>query len=194
MKVRSILLTLVVALSFGLTACNFGDVDQGRAVAFDKTAWTVTIVQDVKHDQINPEYSGGLVSFKLPADPAEMGPEPVAGGRLKLDVDKKQIVIFNPETKQIETLPIEIIDVQKGLGRDHPLVKSKVFPVIDKEKGVITEYSARQKLLATFKVPAGAENLPPVTWEAGNEVRIYFKQPGAALRFMNITKTNIYRR
>lgn len=194
MKIRSLLLTLVVALSFGLAACDFGTVDQGRTVAFDKAAWTVTIVQDVKHDQLNPDYSGGLVTFKLPSVPEEMGPEPVAGGRLKLDVDKKEIVIFNPETKKVETLPIEVLDVQKSLGRDHPLIKGKAFPVIDKEKGTITEYSARQKLLATFKVPVGMENLPPVTWEAGNEVRIYFKQPGQALRFMNISKTNIYKR
>lgn len=194
MKIRSLLLALVVALSFGLAACNFGQVDQGRTVAFDKKAWTVTIVQDVKHDQLNPDYSGGLVVFKLPADPAEMGPEPVPGGRLKLDVDKKEIVIYNAEAKKIETLPIDIIDVQKNLGRDHPLVKGKSFPIIDKEKGTITEYSARQKLLATFKVPAGYENMPPITWEAGNEVRIYFKQPGVSLRFMNISKTNIYKR
>ena len=194
MKVRAILLTLVMGLSFGLAGCNFGDVDQGRTVAFDKKAWTVTMVQDVKHDQLNPEYSGAVLTYKLPADPAEMGPEPVPGGRLKLDVDKKEIVIFNPETKKIQTLPIEVLDVQKGLGREHPLVKGKTFPMIDKEKGTITEYSARQKLLATFKVPAGMENLPPVTWEAGNEIRLYFKKPGESLRFMNISKTNIYKR
>ena len=194
MNIRFLLVTLVMALTLGLAGCNFGDVDQGRTVAFDKKAGVVTIVQDVKHDQLNPDYSGATVTYKVPVDPAEMGPEPVAGGRLKLDVDKKEITIFHPESKKVQVLPIEILDVQKNLGRDHPLVKGKAFPIVDKDKGTITEYSARQRLLATFKVPAGSENLPPATWEAGNEVRVYFKQPGQSLRFMNISKTNIYKR
>lgn len=194
MKIRSLLLALVVALSFGLAACDFGTVDQGRTVAFDKKTGVITIVQDVKHDQLNPDYSGAVVTFKIPTDPAEMGPEPVAGGRLKLDVEKKQVVIYNAASKAVQTVPVEMLDVKRDIGRDNDLVRGKTFPVIDKAKGTVTEYSARQRLVATFKVPEDMMNMPPETWEAGNEVRIYFKQPGVALRLMNITKTNIYRR
>lgn len=194
MKIRSLLLALVVALSFGLAGCDFGTVDQGRTIAFDAKANTVTIVQDVKHDQHNPDYSGSIVTFKMPSNPLEVGPLPVAGGRLKLDVENKQVIIFNPETKALQTVNVEILDVQKNIGRNNPLVQGKTFPVIDKAKGTITEFSPRQRLVATFKVPADLLNLPPSTWEAGNEVRIYYKKPGEALRFMNITKTNIFKK
>lgn len=192
MKIRTLLLTLVVALSFGLAACDFGQVDQGRCVAFDKNTQTLVMIQDVKHDQQNPEYSGVAVSFKLPADPLEIGPLPVPGGRLKLDVEKSMVVIYNPDTKAIENVAVKMLDVQKNIGKSHPMVKGKTFPVIDKEKFTVTEYSARQKILCTFQVSPEQMSLPAATWEAGNEVRIYFKQAGQALRFMNISKTNIY--
>lgn len=196
MKIRTLLLTLVVVFSFGLAGCDFGDVDQGRTIAYDANTKTVTFVQDAKHDQQNPEYNGQVVSFKLPSDPNEVGPLPVPGGRLKLDVEKKSVTIFNPETKTIEVVPVNILDVQQ-LGpnaRNHPLVKGKTFPMIDKAKGSITEFSPRQRLLVTFTVPENMLNLPPSTWEAGDEVRVYFKQKGQALRFMNITRTNIYKK
>lgn len=194
MNIRTLLLTLVVALSFGLTACDFGQVDQGRCVDFDTKAQVMTMIQDVKHDQQNPEYSGGAVTFKLPVDPKEMGPMPTAGGRLKLDIEKSIVVIYNNKTKAIQNIAVKMLDVQRNIGANHPMVKGKTFPVIDKEKNTITEYSARQKVLCTFQVTPEEMAFPPATWEAGNEMRVYFKQPGVALRVMNITKTNIYRR
>ena len=33
--------------------------------------------------------------------------------------------------------------------------------------------------------------LPDDTWKAGDDVRYYFKQPGQALRMMNVTATNV---
>lgn len=194
MKIRTLLLTLVVALSFGLAACDFGQVDQGRCVAFDAKERVMTLIQDVKHDQQNPEYSGVAVAFKLPTDPAEMGPEPTAGGRLKLDVEKSMVIIFNPNTKVIENIAVKMLDVQRNIGPNHPLVKGKAFPIIDMEKGTITEFSRRQKILCTFQITPEQMAFPPATWEAGNEMRVYFKKPGQALRVMNISKTNIYSR
>lgn len=195
MKIRTLLLTLVVMASFGLAGCNdFGQVDQGRTVGFDPATKTVTFVQDVDHDQLNPNYSGSIVSFKLPVDPAEIGPLPKVGERVKLDLEKKCIILYNTQTKALETVPITIVDVQKDLGRNHPLVKGKTFPIIDKAKNSITEYSARQRSLVTFTVPESMIDLPPATWEAGDEVRLYYKEKGQALRFMNISKTNIYKK
>ena len=127
-------------------------------------------------------------------DPAETGPLPNVGERVKLDLEKKCIVLYNTQTKALETVPITIVDVQKDLGRNHPLVKGKAFPVIDKAKNTITEYSPRQRALVTFTVPESMIGLPPATWEAGDEVRIYYKEKGQALRFMNISKTNIYKK
>lgn len=196
MNRRSILMMLVAACTFGLAACDFGTVDQGRVIAFDEASRNVTIVQDVKHDQRNPEYSGAVVTYKLPDNPAEVGPLPSAGGRLKLDVEKKCVVIYNPATKAIETVAVNFTDLQRDINKDHPLVKGKKFPVIDKVKNTVTEYSPRQKVLATFVVPADKIALPDNVWEAGHEVRIYYKENAAhqALRFMNITKTNIYKK
>ena len=66
MKIRSLLLTLVLALSFALAACDFdGGVEQGRCVAFDPAAKTLTIVVDVTHDQSAPHYSGDVHTLSL---------------------------------------------------------------------------------------------------------------------------------
>lgn len=194
MKLRYPLLALVAAISFGLAGCDFGTVEQGRTVAFDKKAGVVTLVRDVSHDQLNSDYSGGIVAFKIPTDPAEMGPDPRPGGRLKVDIDKKQVVIYNTAAAAIQIVPVDFTDVKKGIRYDDPLVSGKKFPVIDKASGTITEYSVRQRILCTFKAPGELMSLPPETWEAGDEVRIYFKKPGESLRLMNITKTNIYKR
>ena len=61
MKIRNLMLMLAMAFSVALlTGCNFdGGVEQGRCVAYDATAKTLTIVVDVTHDQFNPHYSGG---------------------------------------------------------------------------------------------------------------------------------------
>jgi len=36
--------------------------------------------------------------------------------------------------------------------------------------------------------------LPENTWEAGDEVRIYCKEPGKPLRFGKISKTQIFKK
>ena len=66
MKIRNLVLMLAMAFSVALlTGCNFdGGVEQGRCVAFDANAKTLTIVVDVTHDQFNPHYSGGTHTFK----------------------------------------------------------------------------------------------------------------------------------
>ena len=76
------------------------------------------------------------------------------------------------------------------------MVAGKKFPIIDMEKQTVTEYSRRLQALVTFKVPADKLSLPPETWEAGDEVRLYYKENAKhqALRFMNITKTNIFKK
>jgi hypothetical protein len=80
------------------------------------------------------------------------------------------------------------------VGKTSPLVADKKFPMVDKEKKAITVYSGRQKLLVTFSVPEEYLALPDNTWEAGDEVRIYYKEPGKAARFMNITRTDIFKK
>ena len=195
MKIRSLLLMLVLGLSTFLTACNFeGGVEQGRCVAFNPEAKTLTIVVDVTHDQFNPHYSGGVHTFKLPTIPSEMGPPPEVGGRLMIDLEKNTVLVFDPETKTVREIPVQFMDVEKNIRPKHPKVAGKTFPVVDKEQQTVTVYSNRLSSLITFKVPAGDIDLPPYVWAAGNEMRIAYRNAdkNQAIRIMNVTKTNIF--
>jgi hypothetical protein len=202
--IRKILWTMMTAILlpiflFGCT--EFGTVDQGRAIEFDKEKGLITIIRDVKHDAKNPDYSSlPPVTYQKPANPQEMGADPKIGYRMKLDTKKKQIVIFDKVAQNFKTIDYIPVDEQENIDRKHPLVydnateKAKKFPVVDKDKKQITIYSARQKLLVTISVPAEYFALPDYTWDSGDEVRIYYKEPGKALRFMNITKTDIFKK
>ena len=47
--------------------------------------------------------------------------------------------------------------------------------------------------MALEKLPI-REVTPDETWDAGDEARVYYKEEGKALRFMNISKTNIFKK
>lgn len=193
------IITIVGILALSISGCSFGKVDQGRTVKYDKEKKIVTIIRE-SGDEKNPKYEGPPVSYKMPDDPNEIGPEPKEGGRLNLDVVKQQITIFNPESQKIETIPITIIDKKENVDKENPLVfdktqgKPKKFPTVDKDRKTITIYSARQKLLVTFSLPEEYFNLPASTWDAGDVVRLYYKEEGKARRFMNVTRTDIYKK
>lgn len=196
--VSAVLLILPLLL---LASCDYGNVDQGRVVAFDKEKGTVTIIRDVNNDALNPDYSclPALV-YTMPAKPEETGPEPKAGLRMKLDAKNNLITIYDPEAQKFETIPYTLIDRKENVAKDNPLVfdasqkKARKLPVVDREKKTITVYSSRQKILVTFSLPDNYVNLPEYTWDSGDEVRIYYKETGRALRFMNLSRTDIYKK
>jgi hypothetical protein len=197
MNTKKLLLGLAVALlAFAGTGCGeYGQVDQGRVIAFDKDKQTVTLVQDKAMDPEHPDYSiMPPHTYTMPTDPHERGADPNAGCRLTLDMEKKMVHIFNLNTQNLDDIPFEIVDKQEKVGPDHALVAGKKFPILDQEKKTITIYSSRQKLVVTIKVADEHFALPEESWIAGDEVRIYYKTAGVALRFMNITKTNIYKK
>lgn len=185
-----------------LAGCvDYGKVDQGRTVAVDKDKKTVTFIRDKANDWQKPDYTYlPALTYAIPTDPAEMGAEPKAGLRMKLDADKSQIVLYDPKKQSFETINIQIVDKQEGIDGKHPLVydaaadKAKQFPALDKDKKTVSIYSGRQKLLVTFLVPEQYESLPAAAWDAGDEVRVYYKEDGKALRLMNVTKTNIFKK
>ena len=199
---RTLFLLSIAMLAFGALGCEeYGKVDQGRVIAFDKEKATVTVIEDKNMEPSNPDYS--ILpphTYTLPTEPIDRGADPKIGLRMKLDVEKKYIKIFNPNTQALEELPITIVDVQKDIAKDHPLVfdkdknAAKKFPLVDQDKKTITIYSGRQKMLVTFSVPEEYFGMPEYTWEAGDEVRIYWKEKGKALRFMNISKTDIFKK
>ena len=49
-------------------------------------------------------------------------------------------------------------------------------------------------MLVTFSVPEEYMSWPDSTWDAGDEVRVYYKEDGKSLRFMNISKTDIFKK
>jgi len=189
--VASLAATLVLG---GLGCGELGKVDQGRVIAFDKEKETVTFINDVKHDPANPDYSGAPMTFSLPTDPADRGEDPKAGKRMKLDAKTREIVIYDTGTQSMKKITYTLIDQKEGVAKDDPLVKGKKFPLVEKDKKAITIYSGRQKLLTTFSLPEEYFALPDNTWEAGDEVRVYYKETGKALRFMNITRTDIFKK
>ncbi len=189
--VASLATTLVLG---GLGCGELGKVDQGRVIAFDKEKATVTFINDVKHDPANPDYSGAPITFSLPKEPMDRGEDPKAGKRMKLDAKTREIVIYDTGTQSMKKISYTLIDQKEGVAKDDPLVKGKKFPLVEKDKKAITIYSGRQKLLTTFSLPEEYFALPDDTWEAGDEVRVYYKEAGKALRVMNITRTDIFKK
>lgn len=203
MNIKHMLLTVAAAsLAMTLVGCKeFTKVEQGRTIAYNKDTKEVTLIHDSAMDTLHPVYDVLPPSvFKLPTDPMETGPEPKAGQRMKLDTDKKVIVIFDTKTQKLVDIPITIVDLQTPIDKQHPLVydkaenKAKKFPAIDKEKKTITIYSGRQKMLCTFSVPDQYFGYPESTWDAGDEVRLTYKTAGQSLRFMNVSKTDIFKK
>ena len=190
------LMVLAILSAAFLSGCGeFGKVDQGRVIAYDEAKGTVTFIRDLKADVGRPDYTHlPPVTFEVPKDPDEMGPEPKAGLRMKLDPKAREIVIFDPATQNFKKIPYTLIDQKEKVGKSDPLVAGKQFPVVDRVKKTITIYSGRQRLLVTFSLPDEYFTLPDHTWDAGDEVRVYYKVPGKALRFMNITRTDIFKK
>ncbi|MBA3036885.1 MAG: DUF4881 domain-containing protein [Desulfobacterium sp.] len=198
---RSGLFTVLSALLFIFACGKLGNVDQGRVIEFDKEKGTVTLIRDFNADPNNPDYTHlPPFTYEMPKDPSEIGALPKAGKRMELDTEKNQIIIFDTATQNFKTIDYKVIDHKENVAKNNPLVYdeatevSKSFPIIDKENKTITIYSGRQKILITFSLPDEYFALPDDTWDSGDEVRIYYKEEGKARRFMNISKTDIFKK
>jgi hypothetical protein len=190
-----IVLPIVLIAPLVIGCGDLGQVDQGRVVAYDKDKKLVTIIQDKKAEPGRPDYNTLPPHvYAMPVDPSEIGAEPKPGKRMNLDTKTNTITIFDAAAKDFKKIPITVLDEKKDVSRDNPLVKDQKFPLVDKDKKKITVYSGRQKILLTFTVPEENFSLPDDSWDAGDEVRIYYHKPGVAQRFMNITKTDIFKK
>jgi len=203
MSARRILPVLLgLFLLPALVGCQeYGKVLQGRVVEYDKGKRQITFITEVSHDWKNPRYKGlPPVTMTLPTDPEEMGPEPKAGGRIELDVPGSKFIIYDKASQGFKDVPFTLVDSLKNVEGDHPLLmdaasgQPKKFPVVDKEKKTITVYSKRQKLLTVAQVADEYLNLPVSTWDAGDEIRAYYLQEGKIQRFMNMSKTDIFKK
>ena len=199
MNMKRALLAILVLVAFALAGCSgdFGKVLQAKVIKYDKDKKTVTLILESEHhfgtenqvfDKLPP------VTYALPADPAEMGPEPKAGMRMLMDPETDKIVYYDEASGSIQTVQFPVLDKQKGVAKEDPRVVDKKFPIIDKDKKSLTVYSSRWKTLVTLSLPDEYLNLPAATWDSGDIVRIYYKEEGKALRFMNVSKTDIFKK
>ena len=76
MKIRFHLF-LLAAMCLTLSACDFGEVDQGRCVAYNENTGKFTMILDVNHDQFNPQYTGGAYEYQTRRN-ADLHPKPAA--------------------------------------------------------------------------------------------------------------------
>ena len=187
------ILYIILPVILAITGCDkFGQVDQGRVVSFDQNEKTILIVRDKSEDPKKIDYSGlPPVSYKLPDDPAETGPEPTAGKLLKIDRDKNEVIIFDEKSNNILSIKYAPIEQKKA---DPETQKNTEFPMIKQTEKNITLYLEKEKMLLTFSVPDEYFSLPKETWIMGDEVRVYYKEPGKSLRYMNISKTDIFKK
>ena len=193
MQIRTLTIAAILAASLGLGACSGDDygktVEQGRAVAFGNGQ--VTFVKDSNVDPKKyPMYENSIRTYKLPADPKEIGPAPEVGNLIDVDVAKKEIKVYR--NNALETMSVEIVNEQKGVESHNAAVKGKKFPMVNKDKGEVTVYM--KKTLATFKIPSSLASTDEAFWMIGDNVRVFTKEEGVARRFMNITKTNIFKK
>ena len=111
-----------------LAAPAFAAESYGRAVAYDKDSKKITIIEDKLGgtNPARPEFSVlPAKEFILPEDPGPMAPK--VGGRLRLDLEKKEIIIYNPATKNIETFAIEIVDRKENTFKSFLSESGKFF-------------------------------------------------------------------
>jgi hypothetical protein len=185
-------LAILATLVFAAGCANTGKVEQGRAIAFDKQKGVVTLILDSAPKSDQPKYDVlPPVAVTLPLNPDETGPAPEAGKLLSFDTKKRTVVFFDPASATIKTVSYQPVDEQNDVSRDDPRVTKTKFPAVDRQKKTVTIYSRRKKLLLTFAVPDEYLALPDDTWKSGDEIRYYYKQPGQALRLMNVSKTDL---
>ncbi len=175
-----------------LLACSFGRVSQGRVVAYDQANGTATIIQEASEAQSGQaKYVLPPVTVKIPANPQEMGPAPAGGNLLSFNSRARQLIVFEPASRTLRTISYTPVSVQTSVFADDPRVAKVKFTIIHRQDKTITLYSAHERTLVTFTVADEFLALPDETWKAGDEVRYYYKEPGQALRFMNVTKTDV---
>jgi hypothetical protein len=181
------ILMAVLALTFIAAPAFAADV-YGRVVAYDKATMKVTFIED-KLGWSNPKRPEFTVlpakMATLPSDPGDMAPK--AGGRMRVDYEKKEIIIYNPQSMKLETLPITIVSRTDNVAKDSPAVAGKKFPMVDKAKSEITLYSRRQMNVCTIKVDSKYMALPEATWDDGNNIKLSM-DGDKVTSFTNISK------
>ncbi len=178
------------AAALWLAACGgLGKVEQGIVIAADGEVLTLILDSnpggEPRYDRLPP------VKVRIPEDPDQMGPAPAAGELLGLDTAAGRVAVYDRAAGRILTIRFELVELTGGVYPDDPRVNGGRLPRIDEQRGAVTLYWPRTRELATIRVDPKYLRLPPDTWRAGDEVRYYFKDPGRALRMMNVSKAGL---
>jgi hypothetical protein len=178
---------LAGAAALFFSGCGgYGKVEQGRVVSFDRQSGQVILIRDSLSGRTDkPQYDAlPPLVVKAPADPAEMGPEPAAGKLMRVDAKQREILVFDAAAGGFSRLSYQLVD-------SRPAAKGEGLPAIDRERKTITIYCAAEKMAITFAASDDLLAMPADTWRSGDEVRYYYKEPGIALRMMNVSKTDL---
>lgn len=164
------------------TGCeSFGTVEQARAVGYDPQSDEVTVVLDRSSEAGEHDYRGEIRRYRLPQAHAERGPDPVAGGLLASAVDgaTARLTVFDGQAVR----DVVLTDVTVAAG-------PRADPLLD--GGTLTWWDGKR--LVRGHLPDDAAQLPASTWASGDEVRLYLVDPPQIARFMNVTRTDIYKK
>jgi len=184
----------VLVAAAALAGCGgFGRVEQGQVIEYERSQGLVTLIADSNYrDPAHPRFDIlPPIVIRIPRDPQEMGPEPEAGKLLLLDRSNRRAVFFDSMAQRLRTIAFTLISEQNDVSASDPRVRHVRFPNVDRSGRTITVYSPRDRRLIVFSVPPEYYALPDDTWKAGDEIRYYYKDPGRALRLMNVSKTDL---
>jgi hypothetical protein len=184
---------VLAPLALALVGCDrFGQVNEGRVIQYDREKGLVTFIQDSNYRQPGKPRFDVLppVTVHIPNDPREMGPPPEAGKLMAVDSARRQLVTYDAGAQRFRVVPYTPLEESRNLYRDDPRLRGRL-PRLDRQARTITLYDPGQRLLLTLSVSDGDFALPEDSWKAGDEIRYYYKQPGQALRMMNVTRTDI---
>lgn len=184
---RSALLAALAVLAATCGCLKFGQVNEGRVIAYDQERGLVTLISDSNFkDPSRPSYDVlPPVTVKAPEDPGEMGPPPVAGKLMSIDTAARRITFFDAASQSFRTVEYQPVEAQSAVPAGGP------FPAVDRQRKMVTLQLPRQKRLLAFTLPEELLALPEDTWSMGDVVRYYYKEPGRALRMMNVTRTDL---
>lgn len=188
-KPLSLILTSAVALTL-LCGCNLGRVSQGRVVEYDKARGVMSVVLESENPG-GPRYALPVREVRIPEKASEMGPSPDAGKLLLHSAKTREIIFFDRTSQTLRTVHYTPLSESAAVSASDERVAKRELPIIDRQNKTLTLYSQPERILVTLALTDADLALPDDTWKAGDEVRYYYKQPGQALRLMNVTKTDL---
>lgn len=177
----SIAALTALALALLLAGCAVdGNVEQGRVIGYQADTKQVTLIPE----SLTGEPTLPPVTVRTPDNPDEMGPIPTPGKLTLVDAKGGRLVVYDAATQSLRDIPITGVQQRK-------VAKAPASPKIDRVQKTITIYSPDDRTTITFAATDDLLALPADTWKLGDKVRYYYKEPGQALRLMNVTKTDL---